>query len=280
MVFTLPLVILMSLVILVPLAQAIAYSFTDWNGSSAAWVGVDNFVRVITDPGLQRSAANSVILLLSVPIGMIFPFVTAYALSNGMPGGPFFKAAIFAPTALSWVVIGLVARSAVSINGPLNSFLRTIGLGDIALNWLAEPEWAMVAVVVTFNAAVFGVNTIIFLTGFSTIDRSMIEAARIDGANAPRILWSIILPASRRFVEFVFTITVVLSFTGLFGLIYVMTAGGPGSATTTLEFAVWDRAFGSGDFGLAAALGVILMALTLTVLLVTRLLTRRKREEG
>jgi ABC-type sugar transport system permease subunit len=73
---------------------------------------------------------------------------------------------------------------------------------------------------------------------------------------------------------------VVVSFTGLFALIYVMTAGGPGNSTTTLEFAVWKIAFASGDFGLAAALGVTLMALTLAVIAVVRLISRRGVQEA
>jgi ABC-type sugar transport system permease subunit len=211
---------------------------------------------------------------------MVFSFVTAYLLSSGMPGGKLFRTVIFAPTALSWVVVGLVARQFFSDRGAINGVLDLLGLDGLALNWLADPTAALIAVLLTFNAAMFGVNTIIFITALATLDRSMIEAARVDGASSTRILVSIVLPAMRRFVEFVFIITVVVSFTGLFALIYVMTAGGPGNSTTTLEFAVWKIAFASGDFGLAAALGVTLMVLTLAVIAVVRLISRRGVQEA
>jgi multiple sugar transport system permease protein len=133
---------------------------------------------------------------------------------------------------------------------------------------------AMVALLITFNAAVFGVNTVIFLTALSTIDRSTVEAARLDGASEFRILIAIILPAVRRFVEFVFIITMVASFTGIFGLIYVMTGGGPGSSTMTLEFAVWRRALSTGAFGPGAAIGVSLMLLILVVIGAVRAISR------
>ena len=82
----------------------------------------------------------------------------------------------------------------------------------------------------------------------------------------------------RRFVEFVLIITVVTSFTGLFGMIYVMTGGGPGSSTLTLDFAVWRRAFANGSFGAGAAIGITLMAVTLLAIGLIRLLMRQRSE--
>lgn len=278
--FTLPVVLVLALVVALPLIQALYYSFTNWDGSDAKWVGLQNYATFFADADFQRILVNSVLILLSVPVGMILPFVTAYLLSSGLPGGKLFRAVIFAPTALSWVVIGLVSRQFFSNGGAINSLLGAVGLGSLQSNWLAGSTGSLVAVLVTFNAAVFGVNTIIFLTGLSALDRSMIEAARVDGASGARILVSIVMPPMRRFVEFVFVITVVLSFTGLFGLIYVMTGGGPGSSTTTLEFAVWKIAFASGNFGLAAALGVCLMLLTLGVIGAVRLFSRNGKQES
>ncbi|MDH2443332.1 sugar ABC transporter permease [Amnibacterium sp. CER49] len=272
--FTLPALVLVVLFAVIPLLQAVYYSFTDWDGAVANWVGLNNYVSTALNPDLQRTLLNSLFILLSIPVGMVLPFATAYLLSSGIPGARLLRILIFAPTALSWVVIGLVARSFFATDGVVNRLLQLIGLGQLALNWLALPTPALVAVLITFNAAVFGVNTVIFLAGLATVDRSMVEAARVDGASAVRILMSVILPAMRRFVEFVFVITVVVSFTGLFALIFVMTGGGPGASTTTLEFAVWQTAFSSGDFGLGAALGLLLLLLTLGVIGLVRLFGR------
>lgn len=277
--FTLPAIILVILFAFAPLMQAVYYSFTDWDGEIANGVGFANYISMAQNPDLQRTLLNSLFILLSIPVGMLFPFVTAYLLSSGIPGARFLRVAIFAPTALSWVVIGLVARSFFATDGVLNGLLHSLGLDQLASDWLASPTVALIAVLITFNAAVFGINTVIFLAGLATVDRSMIEAARVDGASAARILRSVVIPVMRRFVEFVFVITVVVSFTGLFALIFVMTGGGPGAATTTLEFAVWQSAFSSGDFGLGVALGCVLMLLTLAVIGLTRLLARRGDEE-
>jgi multiple sugar transport system permease protein len=233
---------------------------------------------MFADPELRKSLTNSMLIFVSIPLGMIGPFVTAYLLFQGMPGARFMRSVIFAPTALSWIVIGMVAREFFANRGPLNGVLDTFGLEAVSRNWLADSTWALVAVIIAFNAAMWGVNTIIFLTGLATIDKSTIEAARLDGANGRQVLTYIVLPSMRRFVEFVFIITVVISFTGLFGLIYVMTGGGPGSATMTLDFAVWRRAFSTGSFGTGAAIGISLMILTLLCVGIIRLFSGRRAD--
>jgi multiple sugar transport system permease protein len=263
-------VLLVAGVLGVPLLQALFYSFTNWNGATASFVGLRNYANIFVDPDLRRSLVNSGLILASIPFGMVLAFVTAYLLNVGVTGSRPMRSAIFAPTALSWVVIGIVARQFFASNGGINALLQSVGLGLFAHNWLADPVTAMIAVLVTFNAAVFGINTIIFLTALSTIDKSTIEAARIDGASELTILFAIVFPAVKRFIEFVFIITMVVSFTGLFGLIYVITGGGPGLATMTLEFAVWKRALSTGAFGSGAAIGVALMALVLFMIFLTR----------
>jgi len=274
--FTLPAIALVCLVIVLPLLQSFYFSFTNWKGAHADWVGIANYSQMLADPELRRSLINSMLIFVSIPFGMIGPFVTAYLLYQGFPGVRLMRSLIFAPTALSWIVIGMVARELLANRGPLNGMLDAVGLEAVSRNWLADSSWALLAVIIAFNAAMWGVNTIIFLTGLSTIDKSTIEAARLDGAAGGQVLWYIILPSMRRFVEFVFIITVVVSFTGLFGLIYVMTGGGPGSATMTLDFAVWRRAFSTGSFGTGAAIGISLMVLTLGCVALIRLISGRR----
>jgi len=276
--FALPAVLLVGVVIMLPLGQAFYYSFTSWNGATANWTGLANYTNVLADPELRRSFINSMLLFISVPFGLIPPFVIAYLLHKDIRGNKLFRAVIFAPTALSWVVIGMVGRVFFSNQGPINSLLALVGLGDAAPNWLADGNFALWAVILTFNAAIFGINTVIFLTGLATVDRSTIEAAWLDGAGEAQVLWYVIVPAMRRFIEFVLIITVITSLTGLFGMIYVMTGGGPGSATLTLDFAVWRRAFSTGAFGAGAAIGITLMVVTLVAIGLIRLLLRQRSE--
>src|SRR5262249_52070016 len=126
--FTLPAILLVLLVIIVPLLQAGYYSFTNWKGVRADWVGLANYASIFSDPDLRRSLTNSLLIFASIPIGMIGPFVTAYLLYQGMPGARLMRSLIFAPTALSWVVIGMVAREFFANRGPINGVLSSIGL--------------------------------------------------------------------------------------------------------------------------------------------------------
>lgn len=275
--FTLPAIVLVGVVMVLPLIQAAYYSFTGWNGAQAPFVGWSNYLNLFNDPELRRSFLNSLFFVLSVPFGLIGPFVAAYFLNKDIPGNRLFRALIFAPTALSWVVIGMVARQFFALNGPFNGIFRLFG--SAGPNWLADSSLALPAVILTFNAALFGINTIIFLTGLATVDRSTIEAAWLDGAREWQVILHVILPAMRRFVAFVLVVTVITSATGIFAMIYVMTGGGPGSATLTLEFAVWRRAFATGGFGAGAAIGITLMIVTLLAIGLIQLVMRDRRAE-
>ena len=124
-----------------------------------------------------------------------------------------------------------------------------------------------------------GTNSIIFLTGMSTLDQTLNEAAHVDGAGAIRIFWSITLPQLKRFIQFSFVITVISAFTALFSLIFVMTGGGPGFGTTTLEFFIYQSAFARGEFGTGAMLGVILFLLMSVLGVGQLILIRVKKDE-
>jgi ABC-type sugar transport system permease subunit len=274
--FTLPAIVLVALVMVLPLFQAAYYSFTNWNGAHANWTGWTNYLNMLYDPELRRSLINSLCFFASVPFGLVPPFIVAYLLHKNIPGNKLFRALIFAPTALSWVVIGMVGRQFFALKGPLSAVVSLFGIP--APNWLADSNFALIAVIFTYNAAIFGINTVIFLTGLATVDRSTIEAAWLDGANELQVIRYVILPAMRRFVEFVLIVTVINSANGIFAMIYTMTGGGPGSATLTLEFAVWRRAFATGGFGAGAAIGITLMIVTLVAVALIRLLLKNRSE--
>jgi multiple sugar transport system permease protein len=197
-------------------------------------------------------------LLLAVPVAIGFPLAIAFLLSSHLPGWRFFRTVFFLPTAVSWVVIGAIAARFFADEGILQRLLASVGLGSVHPDMLSHPHSALAAVAITFIWGMFGTNLIIFLAGMSTIDVSLYEAARVDGAGPLRVLVSITLPLLRRFVQFAFIITLISAFTAIFSLIYIMTGGGPGFATTTLEFYGYQQGFATGDFGAAATAGVML----------------------
>ena len=182
----------------------------------------------------------------------------AFLLNEKVAGWKIFRSIYFLPTAISWVVIGMVSMRFFAQEGLLNALLKGFGLGFIKTDFLSSEKGALFAVSITFIWSMVGTNSIIFLTGMATLDQSLNEAARMDGAGNFRIFRSITLPQLNRFIQFSFIITVISAFTALFSLIFVMTGGGPGFGTTTLEFFIFQSAFSRGNFGTGAMLGVIL----------------------
>jgi ABC-type sugar transport system permease subunit len=125
-----------------------------------------------------------------------------------------------------------------------------------------------------------GTNTIIFLTGMATLDQTLTEAARVDGLNRLQIFIRITLPLLTRFIQFAFVITVISAFSALFSLIFVMTGGGPGFGTTTLEYFVYQTGFSQVQFGTAALYGIILFAIMAFAGLIQLRLIRPADEGG
>lgn len=265
MAFALPVIILELAFLALPLLQAVYHSFTSWDGLTSTWIGLANYERLFSDTTFWRIVLNNVLLLAAVPIAILIPLLVAYLLNEHVVGWKFFRSAYFLPTAISWVVIGMVAIRFFAGEGILNHVLEAVGLGGLRTNLLGGETSAMAAVIITFIWSVFGTNTIIFVTGLATLDRDIYEAARVDGAGAFTTFRKITIPMLMRFIQFAFILTLITAFTALFSLIFVMTGGGPGYGTTTLEFYVYQQGFTVGVFGYAAAIGIVLFAVVFAI---------------
>jgi multiple sugar transport system permease protein len=261
MLMSLPAFALVAALLGYPILQAVYYSMTTWNGITATWVGPSTYTHELHDPTFWRVLENNGLLLLAIPFAIAIPLAIAFLLNARVPGWRVFRSIYFLPTAISWVVIGMVALRFFAAEGSLNAFLAALGLGAGRTDMLSDERQALAAVAIVFVWSMVGTNTIIFLTGMATLDPSLAEAARVDGANAWQRLVRITLPELKRFILFAGVMTLISAFTALFSLIFVMTGGGPGYGTTTLEFFVYQTAFAKAAFGTGAMLGVILFVI-------------------
>ncbi len=276
--FSLPVLVLTGALLFLPIAQTFYYSFTSWDGITSTPVGLDNYRALFNDSTFWRVVLNNIFLLAAIPFAILIPLVVAFLLNERVFGWRFFRSAYFLPTAISWVVIGMVAVRFFAANGILNNVLLALGLGGLQTDPLAGEYTAMLAVIITFIWSVFGTNTIIFITGMATLDREVFEAARVDGAGAWATLFQVTVPMLLRFIQFAFILTLITAFTALFSLIFIMTGGGPGYGTTTLEFFVYEKAFNNGVFGLAAAIGVVLFAIVFVISIIQLRLLRSRTD--
>ncbi len=261
----LPALALVGLLIAYPIGQAVYYSFTYWNGLTTQWVGLSTWTQAFHNPEMWTALKNNAELLVSVPFALGIPLLGAVMLHQRVAGWKIFRSIYFLPTAISWVVIGLVAEHFFAYSGTLNSLLSDIGFSGAHTNMLGQENQALIALGITFIFSMIGTNTMLFLTGLATLDPSLEEAARIDGAGAWRIFRHITLPHLSRFIQLAFVMTIISAFSALFSLIFVMTGGGPGYSTTTMEFLVYQTGFNQSEFGTAALYGIILFVITALV---------------
>jgi ABC-type sugar transport system permease subunit len=260
--FALPAMVAVIGIMLIPLFQAAYYSLTNWNGLTSTYIGFSAYTQLFFHTvGIGQILENNAWVVISIPVGLAVALVAAFLTATRAVGWKLFRKVVFFPVALSWVVIGIVFGAFLAQDGGLNSLLRASGLGHLTHDWLGSPSTALPALLLTFAWAMFGINTVIFISGLATISPELFDAARCDGAGTFRVLLHVVVPIMRRFVGLAFVVTLISGFTGIFGLIYVMTSGGPGFSTTTLEFQVYQEAFSLGNFGTAAALGMVLFAM-------------------
>lgn len=239
-----------------PVAFAVFISFTKTNGLTFEWRGLDNYIALINDPIVQQVFLNNLTFLISVPLVIFVALIVSVLLFERVRGWKYFRVIFFLPSVLSVAVIGIMFRNAFGFYGGVNQALGLFGVEPI--QFFTNTTSAIAIIILALVWAGFGYQSLLLLAGLTAINPAVFEAAAIDGAGWWQRLWHITLPNIRRVLGFVFIINVIYVFSSLFGFIYVMTAGGPGFDTTTIDYLVYLRAFSSTNLGSGAALAVIL----------------------
>ena len=255
-----PAVLLVVVFRIFPLAWGTVLSFlgvTPTGGTG--FVGAANYVALVHDPAFRDSMVNTVILLATLPIWVMLPMVLAILIHQGVPGGKVYRAVYFFPAVLSSVIIGSIFNVVLRYDGNLNAMLGLFGID--AVDWLGNGSTALMSLIGVQMWSTFGMGVLIFMAGLSTVADEMIEAARLDGANIWQTWVYIIIPTLRPIIEFVAVVTTVGVLTSMFGLIYVLTDGGPGTSTTLPEFLIWIEQGKMNRPSYAAAISVVLFAL-------------------
>ncbi|MFP3466804.1 carbohydrate ABC transporter permease [Leifsonia sp. SIMBA_070] len=276
--FAAPALLFYGFVVLVPIGQSLNYSFYSWDGVSAArWVGVSNYVSFFTDPALLESLGHVLVLvvffaLIPIALGLL----SAALLGRGTTrGSGVYRWLLFLPQVLTSVVVAVIWKRIYGPDGPLNSALRAVGLGDLAKNWLGDFTWALPALGVIGTWTAMGLCMVLFVAGVAAVPVELYEQARIDGAGPIREFFSITLPSLKGQVAVALTLTVTGALRA-FDLVWVTTQGGPGTSTTTPALLLYRKAFLNPDVGMAAAIGIILAVVCLLVALVITKLSEEK----
>ncbi len=282
-VLVIPVMIMVIVFFMFPLANALYYSVVDFDGinPNPEFVGFGNFVQMFTDPKVWHALSNNLIWIIVGTISpMVIGLLVAMLLWTVRKGSPVYRVIFFLPYVLPGVAIGIVWGWIYDpVNGILNQLLRAVGLGNLAKGWLGEPDIALYAVLVTAIWAGTGFAIVIFLSALRNVDTELVDASRIDGANSGQRLWYIILPQIMPVFLMVLTLTLVGGFS-VFDIIFIMTGGGPAEATEVLGTYAYSRAFQLSQIGYGTTIALLITILSVPIAVLLNRLQRRLSLQG
>lgn len=270
--FVLPALIGTFLFIIIPIFCSFGLSFSEWDFlNEIHFVGFSNYKSVFTEPEFLQILINTIVYAVSTTIfAVIIPLLIASIINNRIKGSELFKTIYFLPFITPAVVIAIVWAWIFDPNiGLVNTLFHT------HYTWLFSTKLAMPVLIFVSVWKLVGYNVVLFLTGFSTIDKSVYEASKIDGATAYQTFFDITVPLLKPTIYFVTTVTAISSFQ-IFDLIYVMTQGGPNDSTNVIVYSIYKYAFEYFDIGKSCALAYILFAIILVLAFVQKKFTKTK----
>jgi raffinose/stachyose/melibiose transport system permease protein len=268
-------------VVIVPTLQTINYSLYSWDGvGQATWVGLSNYVTAFADPTLRAGFVHVLVLVfffavLPILLGLLTSAIAGRAKMRGMS---FYRTVLFLPQVLAPVVIVVIWRRILAPDGPLNQALNGMGLSALARNWLGSYNLALPVIGLIGSWTTFGLCMVLFISGQQAISTELYESVRVDGGGPIREFFAVTLPGLRGQIAVATTLTVIGAIQA-FDLIWLITQGGPGTATVTPSINLYLDAFTQDDVGGAAAVGVIILIFTLIVsLVIVRAIEGRESE--
>jgi raffinose/stachyose/melibiose transport system permease protein len=272
-----PLVAVNLLVIVGPATATVWYAFTDWTGIGAArFVGLANFRELLGDTDFHQAAAHYLVwtlFFLTVPIAM--GLLGAFLLSRIRRLQVLFRIAYFIPYVIASVVNGAIWQNLLDPVLGVGAQLDKLGIPLLRdVNFLGNPSLALPTVAFVDNWHWWGFLVVLFLAAMGSVDRSLYEAARVDGATTWREFWHITLPGIRATLLFVALMTIIWSLLA-FDYVYILTQGGPAGATELISTLLYKQAFTLNEAGYAAAMGVGMTSVVLIVVGVYLWLRRR-----
>jgi len=274
-IFMLPGLLAFLVVIVAPFLATVAISFTKWNGvQPPKWIGLDNYVNLLSDPYFVASFQNTFVLLLAMVViptilglllaGLLYSFV---ARRFGPRTASFFRAGFYLPQVMPVAVAGVVWGWILTPDGALNSILQGAGLGVLAQNWLGNPDLALFSVMGMMVWFQIGFPLVIFFTALERMDQTIIEAAALDGASGWQTFIHVTIHQIRPEIFVVVLMTTIATFK-VFAQVFVLTRGGPGTATYVPSYYTYLNFFQKDQVGLGSAVATVVTAVVLLVAVV------------
>jgi len=269
--FLLPVVIIMTVFVLVPVLWSFWLSFHEWSAlepNRMPWVGLGNYIQLIYDDEFHIALWNTAIYAFwVVPIQTALALVVAAVLNQKLMGLTFFRAAFYFPSITSSVVITIIFMWIFNATGLLNYFLSQVGIDGP--NWLGDPAYALKAIMGLNIWTTLGTMTVIFLAGLQDVPNQVYEAAELDGAGPVKTFLYITLPLMKPTIFFVVVMGLIGCFQ-IFDQAFVASGGGGGPVNSTLTavFFIYKTGFTRFEMGYACAAAFVLFIIIFLTTLV------------
>ena len=280
--FSTPALVFLLLFLVLPFVLALVFSFTNARLISplpTRFVGVDNYVSVLTSSTFWRGLLNNTIfVVVVVPIQTALALGLAILVNRKMPGRTIFRTIYFLPVVTVMAAAATIWVLLFNPNGLINAVMETITFGAFSPDWLNSTTWALPAVMIVSIWQGVGFQMIILLAALQDVPDTLYEAASIDGATSWQQFTNVTLPGIRNGLIFVVTVTTILAFR-LFDQVYLMpqSPGGPLNATRTMMLEMVETGFDRQSIGAGSAIAVVFFLIVLTITIVQR---RFIKEEG
>ena len=271
-----PVALLVAFVV-VPVADLIRMSFTNWDGLSikSDFVGLDNYISMFHNADLWQSLKNNAVYffvhLCMIPIELAF----AVLLTSKLRAAKFYKTMVFLPYIINGVAISYAFSYFFSpVNGAFDGLLEAIKLGMLSRSWLSDPKIVNFVLAFVSLWRFSGYHIVLFMSALQSVSKDIQEAAIIDGANTWQMFRYIQIPSIMLMVDFILFDN-IRGALQVFDIPFVMTAGGPGYASSTFTLYTIKTAFTFSNFGLASTMAVAIMVIIIVVYLVQNVLIHK-----
>ncbi|OXM84026.1 carbohydrate ABC transporter permease [Paenibacillus rigui] len=244
-----------------PSVAGLFVGFLKWNiVGKATFAGLNNFTKLFRDPIFYTALINTLkFLLMTLPPLVILSLLLAVLLNQKLRFRNTVRTISIIPYVLIPAVVGIIWNWLYDNNfGILNYYLKAIGIAPV--EWLTNDKYALFSVAIVTVWSYMGYNMILYLAGLQDISKELYEASTIDGANKVQTFMKITLPLLKPITSMIITLTLINTIQ-VFDQIFVMTNGGPGTATLTLVQYLYGTAFQNYNLGYGSALGIAILAI-------------------
>lgn len=282
MAFILPFFILYTVFTIWPVIQGFYVSLHKWGlMGKLKYVGFDNYTKFLRDKNFWGALKNTAFFtLITTPMLVITALVLALLANRATKMKKSLRVIFYLPSVLSVSIASLIAKYTFTpYTGLINGTLHALGIlpKSKELQWLQDPNLVWVTISVMTVWWTIGFSMLLYLSALQDISPDVYEAASIDGASSTQQLFRIVLPLLKPTTWLVFLLQMIACFK-VFGQIYMITGGGPASATRPLIQYIYENAFGKSNMGYAAAMSYVLFGILLILSLAQQILQRKGEE--